>query len=82
MLTENQSGQVRSTCHSLRKSDKSSVFSGKNAGKFSMPNTNPNPGLGLGFRVRSETSSVITESPILMQPSRFLRENFRMHVRT
>ena len=36
MLIENQSGQVRSTCHSLRKSNKSSVFSGKNAGKFSM----------------------------------------------
>ena len=36
MLIGNQFGQVRSTCHCLRKSNNSSVFSGKNAGKFSM----------------------------------------------
>ena len=39
-------------------------------------------GLGFRFRVRSETKSVITKSQILIQPPRFLRENFRMHVRT
>ena len=36
MLIGNQIGQVRSTCHCLRKSNNSSVFSGKNAGKFHM----------------------------------------------
>ena len=36
MLIGNQIIQVRSTCHCLRKSNNSSVFSGKNAGKFHM----------------------------------------------
>ena len=36
MLIGNQIGQVRSTCYCLRKSNNSSVFSGKNAGKFHM----------------------------------------------
>ena len=36
MLIGNQIGQVRPTCHCQRKSNNSSVFSGKNAGKFSM----------------------------------------------
>ena len=38
MLIGKQIGQVRSTCHCLRKSNNSSVFSGKNAGKFHMLN--------------------------------------------
>ena len=41
MLIGNQFGQVRYTCHCLRKSNNSSVFSGKNAGKFSMDNALP-----------------------------------------
>ena len=40
MLIGNRIGQVRPTCHCLRKSNNSSVFSGKNAGKFSMNNRN------------------------------------------